>query len=394
MKAFTERNPLALGAIAVVVILGMTAAAFLLTGDVIKSRYTVTGRFADAAGLESGAQVRLAGVPVGKIGTVAQAPEGQEVDIDLNVDSGTEIPADSTADIIVETLLGVKYVRIVPGNDWDDLLEDGDVITDTTTPFEVTDLQDVGTPIAREADGAAFNNLLRDLAEVVDGKETDVQEILEGLDRLAVVINDRETEARNLVDSARTLTATLAERDQDVLAAVDDLNVVLSSLATRRDELDSLLESTARTTQLVAEIIGENRPELDAVLDELHADLQIVGRHQVDLAQALTIFSQAAEGFASAFHAGPDRQPVGFLQAFAQFQSALSPDVLLGSCGTVDLLLDRILPADPLPCAQRTGPLPTQEGASGGPAVPSGGDLGPDPVGTTNLTALYGMVLP
>lgn len=396
MKAFTERSPRIIGVITVLAIVVATAASLTLDREMFEQPYTITARFVDAGGLEGDESVNLAGVDVGAVGGIEQV--GDRVEVDLKIDRGVELPTDTRADVLIETLLGVTRVRLIAGNDWDDLLEDGDTITDTSTPFDEYDLQRVGTALVQESDGDALNNLLNDLGEVINGKGDDVGRVLEGIDRLAVVVNGRQTEVRRLIDSTNTLVGTLSDRDEDILSATDDLNVVLSSLADRRAELDQLLGTTAETAGLLRDLIGENRPELDMVLDELHADLQIIDRHQVDLAQTVSVLSQAATGFASAFRYGPERLPnPGWINVFAQVTGL--PDTLIGSCGTVDLVLDRLLPPDPRPCGERTGPEPRgSTGASAGEEVPVAGDLGGEDRSSsepyTDMTALYRYALP
>lgn len=369
MKSFTERNPVVIGVIVVALIAAATGAAVALDAGLFAHRYTVLARFEDTAGLKSGDKVRVAGVPSGEVGAIRQ--QDGMVEVELKVDEAIELSGDTRAAVVVETLLGQKYVRLTTGDDWAHPLADGDVITDTRTPTEVLDLQNVGTPLLEESDGEALNDLMRSLSEVTAGKREQVRQIIEGLDRLTTAVNDREAETRSLVDSAAVLSGTLAERDGELLNAVDNLNVVVGSLAERRAELVRLLHATASAAGATADLIGENRERLDAVLDELHVDLQIIGRHQVDLAQSVAYLGVAVEGFASIGYSGPEETPNEWANIFTQLIGPLGPDALFGSCGLVDDALDLALGPDPLPCSERTGPLPGED-TGPGPADPSG----------------------
>jgi phospholipid/cholesterol/gamma-HCH transport system substrate-binding protein len=369
VKAFTERNPVIIGVIVVTLIAGATGAALALDAGLFAQRYTVLARFEDTAGLEGGDKVRVAGVPSGEVGGIRE--EGGLVEVRLEIDEGVELSADTSAAIVVETLLGQKYVRLTTGDDWDALLEDGDVITDTRTPTEVLDLQNVGTPLLEESDGEALNDLMDSLSEITEGKREQVRQIIEGLDRLTSAVNERSDEASDLIDSTAVLTDTLAERDAELLNAVDNLNAVVGSLAERRAELVQLLESTASAAGATADLVGENREALDRVLDELHADLQIVGRHQVDLAQSIAYLGVAVEGFSSIGYSGPENTPHPWANIFTQLIGPVGPDALFGSCGLVDDALDLALGPDPLPCSERTGPLPGED-TGPGPADEAG----------------------
>lgn len=384
MRSFTERNPLIIGLVVVALVAAGTGGALLLNGGFFKDRYEVTAMFADTAGLRSGDEVRVAGVVAGEVGSIEQ--EGGQVAVELLVDDGIELPADTSAEIVVETLLGSKYVRLVAGDDWDRPL-DGDVtITDTRTPTEVIDLQNVGTPLLEDTDAEAIDDLLGKIERITEGQRGNVGEIIGGLDRLTTAINSRQAEARRLIDSTATVTDTLADRDQDLLAALDDLNVVLDGLARRRVQLAALLEQTSATAKGTADLVAENRPELDAILDELHADLAIIDRRQGELAASLSGLSNAIEGFSSIGESGPDEFPNRWANMYTQLLGPIGPDALFGSCGLLDDAFDVLIGPDPITdCEARTGPLPGAEGAAApdGSPVPAG-----DPLNT-----LFGPIL-
>ncbi len=232
MKAFTERNPVTIGVIVVALIAAGTTAALALNGGALKDRYTVQARFSDTAGLRSGDKVRVAGIVAGQVGAIRE--HDGRVDVSLQIDKGVELPGDVRAEVVVETLLGSKHVRLSGGSDWRHPLAARDVITDTITPTEVLDVGNTGAPLLEETDAAAIDDLLGKLERVTEGQRGNVGEIVDGLNRLTRAVNARQAEARRLIRSSRTVTSTLAERDDDLLRALDDVNVVLDGLAERR----------------------------------------------------------------------------------------------------------------------------------------------------------------
>ncbi|HEX2575965.1 MAG TPA: MCE family protein [Aquihabitans sp.] len=380
MRSFTERNPLVIGIVVIVVIAVGTASALLLNGGFFKDRYAVKAIFADTAGLRSGDKVRVAGVLSGQVDGIEQ--RGGKVEVRLLVDDGIELPRDTSAEIVVETLLGSKYVRLVPGGDWSATLDGDSVITETRTPTEVLDLQNTGTPLLEDTDAEAIDDLLGKIDRISEGQRGNVSDIIGGLNQLTTAINERQTEARRLIDSTRTVSATLTGRDQDLLAAIDDLNIVLDGLARRRAQLVTLLQDTAATARGTADLVEANRPEIDAILDELQADLEIVGRRQGELAASLAGLSNAVEGFSSIGYSGPDDFPNTWANMYTQLLGPLGPDALFGSCGLLDDAFDVVLGPDPIKdCEARTGPLPVAEGATSAGGAPAGDDP---------LTALYG----
>lgn len=371
MKSFTERNPLTIGVVVVALIAAGTTAALALNGGAFKDRYTVNARFSDTAGLRSGDEVRVAGILAGQVGSIRE--HDGRVDVSLKIDEGVELPGDVQAEVVVETLLGSKYVRLANGSDWDHPLESGDVITDTITPTEVLDVENVGTPLLEDTDAEAIDDLLGRIERVTEGQRGNVGEIVDGLNRLTKAVNERQAEARRLIRSSRQVTATLAARDQDLLAALDDVNVVLDGLAQRRVQLAKLLEETEATARKTADLVGENRPEIDAILDEIHLDLQVVERNQTNLAESLSGLTNAISGFASIGYTGAEESPTTWANMYTQLVGPISPDALFGSCGLLDDAFDVLLGPDPVTdCAARTGPLPSATGTDDGSADPLG----------------------
>ena len=364
MKSFTERNPRIIGAILIAIILGFTAGALLLTSGVIKGEYTVKAQFADTAGLKKDDKVRVAGVSAGSVGSIRQA--GSRVEVSLKINKGIQLSRDTRAQVIVETLLGSKYVRLVTGTDWSSMLHKGSVIMNTSSPTEVLDLQNVGTPLLEKTNAKALNDLLASLASVTKDKRSEVASIIEGLNRVTAQVNDRQTQTRGLIDAAKKVSGTLANRDTELVSLVDNLNVVVRSLADQRVQLANLLQQTAAAARATADLVGANRSKLDSILDELHQDLVIVGRHQVDLAQSIAYLGVAIQGFSSIGYSGADNNPNQWANVFAQGLGPAGVDPILGSCGVLDQTLDLARGPDPLPCSPRTGPLPGQTTSAAG----------------------------
>jgi len=373
--SFSERNPMVLGAVTIGFIAASVIGVLVLNADFFADRYTVNARFEDAAGISPGDSVRVAGVDAGKVEEVHQ--EDGQVEVVMAIDHDVELSADTAASIQVETVLGTKFVRLTTGDEWAQPLEDGDTITDTQTPVELLDIQNTGTRLFDESDGEAFNDLMASLSEVTEGKRVQVQEILDGLTDLTRVVSSRETEARRLLDSAQTLTGTLADRDEELADAIDNLDVVVGDLAERRTALVELLDSTSVAAGELAGVIGDNRADLDTILDEVHTTLQTIGGHQVDLAQSIAYLGVAIEGFASIGYNGPEEVARPWGNIFTQLIGPVGPDGLLGACMPIDRMLDLVFGPDPLPCDERTGPIMASPpaGSEGPPTAGEAPDL-------------------
>ena len=92
--------------------------------------YKLTARFERIDGIGVGADVRVGGVKVGTIIDQGLDFETYEAELIMSLKQGLKLPADTTAEIVSESLMGGKYINLVPGAD-EMMLADGDEITFT-----------------------------------------------------------------------------------------------------------------------------------------------------------------------------------------------------------------------------------------------------------------------
>lgn len=366
MKAFTERNPVALGAIGLAILAALVAAVLFLNRSVFTSGYTVYARFANAAGVAKGTQVLEAGVPVGSVRAVTI--DGNAVVATLDVDDGVVLPHDTAAAVQVQTLLGVLDVSLQPIGGWSKPLRSGALLTDTSVPTELYQVQNEAGNLLEHTDVRALNNLVHSLAAITAGKRQQVQQIIDGLGALTQTVNARSGEVSQLIDSANQLSSALAGRSNQLATLITNLNTVASGLAGHSSELASLIDNLDALGAQTNSLTAADHTQLNGLLSGLHTDLSVVGKHQVDLAETVSYLASAIKGFSSIGYSGPDDTPNSWGNIYTNLVTAAGGYGVLGPCGALDIALDQVLGPDPLPCDQRNGPLPP---TSGGTAAPT-----------------------
>jgi phospholipid/cholesterol/gamma-HCH transport system substrate-binding protein len=106
-----------LGAIVAIVAIGFFAFAAAQAGQTSNSAgYPLSARFQRVDGVAVGTDVRVSGVKVGVVRTVALDPETFLAKLDFVIDRGVEVPDDSTARVASDGLLGGAYIAIDPGS--------------------------------------------------------------------------------------------------------------------------------------------------------------------------------------------------------------------------------------------------------------------------------------
>jgi len=383
VKAFTERDPRLIGAVGLAVAAAVVAGVLLLNRSVFEPTYTVQARFPDAAGIGKGAQVTVAGVDVGSVSGVRL--DGDAVLASLAIHHGVVLPHRTAAAIEVQTVLGVLDVTLEPESGWDDPLEPGAVITDTTVPVEFEDLENTTGNLLQNSDVAAFNTMLTSLEAITEGKQQQVARIVSGLDGFTGVVDQRAGQVGSLIDAANTLASTVAGRDAQLGSLVDSLGAVVQGLADHSAQLASLIDNTEQLAAQTSTLVGQNQPELQGLISHLSSVLGVIQQHQMDLAQGVSYLASAVKGFSSIGYSGPDDAPQTWGNIYDNVVGTAGAYGVLGSCGALDEALDEVLGPDPVPCDQRTGPPvgSPQSTPSGGPTAPSpsgsGAGSGPGP---------------
>ncbi|MGF1510918.1 MAG: outer membrane lipid asymmetry maintenance protein MlaD [Myxococcota bacterium] len=137
----TNRYSLTEFSVGLFVFFGLLALGYISVSigglELSRNRIHVKARFSSVGDLKSGAAVKIAGVRVGSVRSIAL--ENYAADVELSLDSDVPLPRDTIASIRTEGLLGESYVLLRPGGSEDDLAEGGR-IPQTEPALDLIDL--------------------------------------------------------------------------------------------------------------------------------------------------------------------------------------------------------------------------------------------------------------
>lgn len=304
VKNFRERSPAIVGIISILAITAATTFAFFIDRiPALKQAYEIKAEFKDAAGVQSENQVRVAGIKVGTVSDIRL--QDDHVLITMEIENGTEIPANSFAEIKLATLLGTKFIDL-EAKGGEPYLEDGDVIPldRTSVPYEIYQASNQGTDVIEDLDGEALNDMLRQLTKLTSVAEDEVGLALEGLNELGTGLNEKDEELRSLLSGSRELTALLSDEGDELVRLIDASNDVLGSLARKRENLQSLLAVTKQMAGTVTQVLRENRGNLDGILTDLHDALVVLDKNVEHINIALEYSGPSSRYFGSIFTQG------------------------------------------------------------------------------------------
>jgi virulence factor Mce-like protein len=295
--------------------------------------------------------VKVAGLDAGIVDKVAV--EGGEVLVTMKIDRAVEMPADSQAEIIIETLLGKKNVTLHSG-DSEELLADGAEIAleDTQTPVELLDVANTSVRLLDASDADALETFMEEVTKITKGKRQQVSTLVSGFTEIATAIDDRRNELSRLIDSLRTVSATFAERDDTLVSLIDNFDIVLGNLAERTQDVEDLLVNTDSASHEIADLISRNRSSLDTSLQRLSLALGTLDDHQIQLAAGISYLDDAVRGYQSIGYSQGTKNR--WANIFVQSLGPAGIDAYFGPCGTFDQALDKLLGPDPRPCDERS----------------------------------------
>ncbi|GAB0116815.1 outer membrane lipid asymmetry maintenance protein MlaD [Acidisoma sp. 7E03] len=127
------------GFIVLVVAAGFLAYALATSGTAGVPGYQVSAEFDRIDGLAVGSDVRMAGVKIGTVTATSIDPKTYLATVDFTVQKDIALPTDSSAAIASQSLLGGKYLALVPGGS-ETMIKPGGHITVTQGSVSLEDL--------------------------------------------------------------------------------------------------------------------------------------------------------------------------------------------------------------------------------------------------------------
>jgi phospholipid/cholesterol/gamma-HCH transport system substrate-binding protein len=342
-----EKSQVVIGFVTAAVVAAGTVFAVGATAGLFEPGDDISADFTDAAALQTGDFVFVAGHRAGRVSAIELDGATARVDFTL---TAPEIPADSTVDIILQSTLGRRALKVTPGTSTE-MLEDGDHIPveRTGTPVDLPELGDRSAELLGGVDVEALQDLTTALADVTDGAEEDVEALLVGVEDVTRIVSERRDEIASVLENAEVLVDAAAQKDQEIVTIIDEFGSVLNRLVARRDDISRLLAETARSSTATADLVAERRDQIDHVLAALHEDLQLVDEHQVDLAHTLTTLSLGLEGFSSIGYQQGDAKVDNphWGNVFTTGLGSIGVGALLDCGGAVDQLFTDVIGPDP-----------------------------------------------
>src|SRR3954452_8226042 len=205
--------------------------------------YRFTASFSEATQLAKEADVRISGVPVGKVKTIEPDKRTGRADVVIQLDTRyAPLPSDAKAILRQKTLLGETYVELTPGTRSAKAIpENGRLRTSHVSP--TVELDEIFRAFDKRTRGA-FAVWMQTQAQAIHGRGRDVNEALGNLGPFAEdattavdILNRQQGALQRLISNTGVVFGALTERDAQLRALVENSNRVFATTARRDREL-------------------------------------------------------------------------------------------------------------------------------------------------------------
>jgi phospholipid/cholesterol/gamma-HCH transport system substrate-binding protein len=272
---------------ALVVLLVAGVVVLLRTTETI-NRTNVVAYFENSNGIYVGDDVRILGVPVGRITSIEPQPE--QVKVSFWYDDKYDVPADAKAAILSPTLVTARAIQLTPVYtegpvmkddaviprertavpvEWDEVRQQLEKLADTLQPTEPGEVSPLGSIINTTADnlrgeGANIRDTVIKLSQAFSAlgdHSTDIFSTIKNLAILVSALQDSTDLMRKLNQNLASVTGLLADNPNEVADAVRDLSAVVPQVqafvAENREALGTTSDKLAGVTQALNDSLAD-----------------------------------------------------------------------------------------------------------------------------------------
>jgi phospholipid/cholesterol/gamma-HCH transport system substrate-binding protein len=321
-----------------VLALAVTAlVAFVFGGS---DQKTLTADFPRTVSLYEGSDVRVLGVPIGKVDSVT--PSGTQVVVTMHYDPDVQIPADAKAVIISPSIVGDRFVQLTPAYSGGQALADGATLDQnrTAVPLELdqiySSLDDL--TVALGPNGAnqkgALTDLLDTTARNFGGQGKKFHQTIENFGKLSGTLADNKDQLFGSVRQLEGFVRTLARNDHTVRSFNQTLAQVSGMLKGERGDLAASLHNLGIAMRQVSGFVQDNREILGKNIAGLDNVTQILVKQRAALAETLRDAPLALNNLALAYN--PQAGTLDTRANMGEIGHQITSDPATFLCGILD----------------------------------------------------------
>ena len=324
----TKRANLRVGLAALFVLTLAIAAALVVRSVGEANRRSVTAYFANSNGIFVGDEVRILGVPVGKIDGIE--PEPDRVKITFWYDAGYQVPADAKAVILSPAIVTARVIQLTPAYTGGPQLDDNAVIGEdrTAVPVEWDDLRAQLERIIEliqptDKNGVStLGSVVHTAADALRGQGTNIRQTIIELSQAITALGDHSDDLFGTMKNLAVLDSALKDSGDVMRQLNANLASASALLADDPNEIGDALAALDAVVGDVRGFIAENREPLGVTTDKLASVSTTLAASTADIKQALHVAPNVLQNVLNTYQ--PAQGTMGGAYAFNNFADPIT----------------------------------------------------------------------
>ncbi|UUO02541.1 MCE family protein [Mycolicibacterium novocastrense] len=283
----------------------------------------VTAYFTSAVGLYPGDEVRIVGVPVGRVDSIE--PRVGDVKVTMTLDHGIQVPADAKALVIAPNLVSARFVQLTPAYTGGTAMADGAEIglDRTAVPVEWDEVKEQLTALSAQLGPkpgsmqGPLSTVVNQAADTFDGNGDTFREALRELSQTAGRLGDSRTDLFGTIRNLQVLVNALSNSNEQIVQFSNHVASVSQVLADSSAGLDNTLATLNQALSDVRGFLNESNSALIDQVTKLTDFTSILTERSEDIEQILHITPNGLSNFYNIYN--PAQGTVGGLLTLPNF---------------------------------------------------------------------------
>jgi phospholipid/cholesterol/gamma-HCH transport system substrate-binding protein len=303
----TKRKGLAIVA---AVLVAALIAALAVWYFFFRSVYTITAIFGTSVGIYQGTEVRVLGMPVGRVTKVT--PMGDEVKVDMKITQDIELPVDVGAVQVTPSLISDRFIQLTPVYSEGPKVESSHIDIPrerTREPVEVDEVYaaisnftEALGPTQANANGAVTDLINTAHANLVGNGEA-IGESISALADASRTLSENRGDFFQTLKNLQAFATALAQNDAQVRQFNTEMASFTNLIANQRGDLEAAINQLSFTLDEVATFVNENREALAQNVDGLAPVMGRIAQETDALNEVILTAPLASSNLANAYDA-------------------------------------------------------------------------------------------
>ncbi|WP_373180304.1 MCE family protein [Mycobacterium marinum] len=275
----------------------------LLRTTEVVNRTNVVAYFENSNGVFTGDEVRILGVPVGKITSIEPQPES--VKVSFWYDSKYKVPADAKAAILSPTLVTSRAIQLTPAYTGGPAMSDNAVIPRqrTAVPVEWDDVRAQLAKLTKELQPtepggvSPLGSVINTAADNLRGEGANIRDTVIKLSQAFSALGDHSTDIFSTVKNLAILVSALQDSTNLMRQLNQNLATVTGLLANDPNEVANAVRNLGDTVGEVQRFVADNREALGTTSDKLAGVSQALNDSLDDVKQFLHVAPNTLQNY-------------------------------------------------------------------------------------------------